>query len=431
MSLEQITEAMVQQYGAAYAKRWLAEQERAKPELRSADSSPTILGTASRAATAFQEPFEEHSSHRRATELLEPFKDDLGAAYETLRLIARCSIEYASEREPAPHLMTTYWALEEMTGKCERTLIRHLVEDGHSWSETVRSLIDVRHNYGTMLDAKDEDGRQKERPVIVGTIIRFFPQTRLTPNAKVKKWGRRDLIADADEGRTRNTRPTDGEKHRYQRNLRQMSVYSSVKEQVETNNWLLVKVGQTISNRQEKLKNSASLYADIPRKHLLNVLRADLGIVVEQAQVRGANIKRARSLWVDTAAQLLSERFGDNRAPVVFVATVDLDEALSPEQMTRPVGYKERNGKFYPVYLDGFTNLWRRMLWTAVRAELYGNTSHGWVLLEKMLGYVQEAERMGKRNPVAWAWSVIKREGFSEFLRDFGTGAVGAMERAA
>ena len=426
VSLEQIAEVMAQRYGTVYARNWLVGQQVAQRSQQQAlQVAPVVHST----PQTCQETLQEHPSHSKATELLKPFKDALGAAYDTLHLIARCSIEYATEEDLAPHLLTTYWALEEMTGKCERTLIRHLVEEGHPWSETVKQLIDVRHNYGTMLNGRDEDGTPTARTVIVGTVIRFFPQTRLTPNARVKKWGQRDLIAEADEQRTRNTRPTDGGKHRYQRNLRLMSVYSSLKEQVEMNNWLFVHVDQTISNRQEKLKNYDNLHTDIPRKHLLSALRLELERDVETAQVRSANVKRARSKWVDMAATVLAHRFGDDRAPATYVSTVDMNESV--EQVTGPVGYKECHGKFYPVYLDGFTNLWRRMLWTAIRAEVYGGTTRGWMVLETMLGDVQEAERVGKRNPIAWAWSAAKRKGFSEFLRDYDTGAVGALEEVS
>src|SRR5690606_18008478 len=118
---------------------------------------------------------EVHESHQRATALLEPHRVALGPAYPTIHLLARWSIEHASEADPAPHLLTTYWSLEEATGRSSRTLMRHLVEPAHPWSETVRKLIDARHNYGEMLVG------DSTRPCIVGTVIRFFPRGRLTP----------------------------------------------------------------------------------------------------------------------------------------------------------------------------------------------------------------------------------------------------------
>ncbi|HET9028144.1 MAG TPA: hypothetical protein VFN07_11505 [Trueperaceae bacterium] len=53
--------------------------------------------------------------------------------------------------------------------------MRYLVEGGHPWSDPVRKLIDLPHNYGEMLVG---DFR---RPCIVVTIIRFFPNTRQRP----------------------------------------------------------------------------------------------------------------------------------------------------------------------------------------------------------------------------------------------------------
>lgn len=67
----------------------------------------------------------------------------------------------------------SYWSLEEATGKSSRTLMRHLAEQGHPWIETVRELIDLRHNYGETLVG------DSSRPCVVGMVIRFFPQGRL------------------------------------------------------------------------------------------------------------------------------------------------------------------------------------------------------------------------------------------------------------
>ena len=48
------------------------------------------------------------------------------------------------------------------------------------------------------------------------------------------------------------------------------------------------------------------------------------------------------------------------------------------------------------TYHDGFTDLWRRCLWTAVKAEMYGGTAHGWHLLERMVALAGDAEREGR-----------------------------------
>ncbi|MCW5818774.1 MAG: hypothetical protein KIT12_02595 [Trueperaceae bacterium] len=110
-----------------------------------------------------------HGSHARATELLAPYRDALGPAYALMHLLARWSVEHATPDDPAPHLLTTYWSLEEATGKCARTLMRHLVEPGHSWSEAVRHLVDVRHNYGAIAWKPSTTAVRKW-----GQIIRFF-----------------------------------------------------------------------------------------------------------------------------------------------------------------------------------------------------------------------------------------------------------------
>ena len=230
-----------------------------------------------------QERFLAHESHRKAAELLEPYREDLGAAYPTLHFIVRWSVEHATEQDPAPHLMTCYWTLEEALGQSERNIRRHLIEDGHPWSETVEHLIDLRHNYGKLLDGKDERGKDKTKTCITSMVIRFFPRGRQSPRAKVKRWGRRDLLLESDAGRTRPTR-LGREKDRYERLEPQMSAYSSVKEQCCQNNWSLVKLGQTVSDRVNHDKDSGSLYADIPENYVLDALRSDLALSVERAR---------------------------------------------------------------------------------------------------------------------------------------------------
>ena len=350
---------------------------------------------------ARQESFYEHESHTKATELLEPYRQALGTAYETLHLLARWSVEHATEQDPAPHLMTCYWTLEEALGLCERTLRRHLVEAGHAWSETVKHFIDIRHNYGEMLDGKDDAGKDKTRTVITSTVIRFFPRGRQSDSARVKRWGRRDLLTDSDEGRTRLTRQSE-HNVRYQRKNAQMSGYRSVKEQSRENNWLLVKLGQTVSERSQERehKNYGSLYADIPKNYVLDALRSDLNLALEKTTERGGSIMRTRTKWVDTAAQVLAERHGDNKP---------LPHHLHNQHVT---------------HHDGFTDLWRMVLWTAVKAEMYGGTERGWWLVRRMVNLASEGIELGKDKPSAWAWAQVREEVLA-LRRDFGGGAAG------
>lgn len=282
-----------------------------------------------------------HESHQRATALLEPHREALGPSYPTIHLLARWSIEHASEADPAPHLLTTYWSLEEATGKSSRTLMRHLVEPAHPWSATVKTLIDVRHNYGEMLVG------DSTRPCIVGTVIRFFPRGRLTPRARVCRWGERDLIAEADAGRTRPCRPQPS---RYQRRTPRMSAYTALKEQAVRFNWVMIHVGRSAPEEHESL---ADLYADIPKQHVLNALRADLHIHLKRAEAADHNLARTRARWTDLAATTLATRFGDHIAR---------PHAELPSPRAGLVGYRFHAGKVYKVPTDGFTSLWRRAL---------------------------------------------------------------------
>ena len=397
MNLEHIAGKMHRQYGKAFAKRWL-EQQRASAEKERARRE---VARQASLLENYQESLFEHESHVRAAELLEPHRESLGEAFWALHFLARWAVENATEDDPAPHLMVPYWVLEEATGKSERTLRRHLVEDGHRWSEAVRGFIDVRHNYGTMLDGKDERGKNKYRKCITSMVIRFFPRGRLSKEARVKRWGRRDLLLESDEGRTRATRPV-GERGRYQRKKGQMSAYSSLKEQCQENNWFLVKLGQTVSDRTD-CKNFGSLYADIPKNYVLDALRGDLALGVEKARARGASTKRARSKWVDTAARVLASRHDDHRA---------LPHHVSENFVT---------------HFDGFTDLWRRALWTAIKAEMYGGTGYGWALIDRMIALASDAKREGFKKPSAWAWSRVREE-MEALRRDYGSGMAGALE---
>ena len=228
------------------------------------------------------------------------------------------------EEDPAPHLLTTYWTLSEATGKSERTLMRHLVEDGHPWSPTVRHLVDVRHNYGEL---KSGD---VSRPCIVGTVIRFFPRGRQSPNARVKRWGERDLIEEADAGRTSACRPS---RDRYGRRSPRMSAYRPVREEARNHNWVMLHVGRSLEPVREDL---ATLYADIPDAHVLNALRADLSIAVGRAETRGQSVRRARKRWVNLAATILARRFRDDRPR---------DHVPLPEPRDGIAGYRFRNGR--------------------------------------------------------------------------------------
>jgi hypothetical protein len=275
--------------------------------------------------------------------------------------------------------------------------MRHLVEDGHPWSPTVRHLVDVRHNYGE-LKAGDAS-----RPCIVGTVIRFFPRGRQSPNARVKRWGERDLIEEADAGRTRACRPS---RDRYGRRSPRMSAYRPVREEARNHNWVMLHVGRSLQPVREDL---ATLYADIPDAHVRNALRADLSAAVGLAEARGQSVRRARKRWVNLSATILARRFGDDRPR---------DHVPLPETRDGIAGYRFRAGRAHPVPTDGFTNLWRRALWAAVRAEAELGSTYAWLLLARFTCLAVEARAMGKRKPVAWAWAVVKREGFDEILRD-------------
>lgn len=400
----QVYQSIVRLKGKTLADRLLPllrteSRSTESPALKTSSADYPNPHRASQAAT-LRAASDVHPSHDGATELLAPHKEALGPSYPALHFLARWSLEHATQDDPAPHLLTTYWSLEEATGKSGRTLMRYLVEDGHPWSETVRKLIDLRHNYGEMVVG---DAR---RPCIVGTVIRFFPNTRLTPRARVCRWGQRDLIVEADAGRTRPCRQHPA---CYQRRIPRMSAYTALKEQAERCNWVMIHVGRPPARKDKE--SLADLYADIPKQHVLNALRADLTIQLERAEAAGHNLSRTRSRWVELAARTLAHRF-DDHVPKCHDALPVARDGID--------GYRFHGGKPYIVPKDGFTNLWRRALWTAIRTEVATNSSKGWWCLDRLGVLATEGAQVGKHNPMAWAWTIIKREGFEELMRDHG-----------
>ena len=183
-----------------------------------------------------------------------------------------------------------------------------------------------------------------------------------------------------------------------------MSGYSSLKEQSVENNWLMVKLGLTVSERSQERnsKNCGSLYADIGKNHVLDALRSDLHLSLEQTGERGGSITRARTKWVDMAAQVLAQRHHD-------------DKPLPHHSSTKHV-----------THHDGFTNLWRMVLWTAVKAELYGGTTRGWTLVRQMVTLAGEGLELGVSKPSAWAWVQIREE-VNALRRDYGSGRAGVL----
>jgi hypothetical protein len=168
----------------------------------------------------------------------------------------------------------------------------------------------------------------------------------------------------------------------------------------------MVKLGQTVSERSEERnsKNCGSLYADVPKNYVLDALRSDLQLALEQTGERGGSVTRARTKWVDMAAKVLAERHHDNKP-------------LSHHESTK-----------HTTHHDGFTDLWRMVLWTAVKAEMYGGTTRGWTLVRQMVTLAGEGLELGKGKPSAWAWSQVREE-VTALRRDYGSGMAGTFTK--
>ncbi len=78
----------------------------------------------------------------------------------------------------------------------------------------------------------------------------------------------------------------------------------------------------------------------------------------------------------------------------------------------------------YVTHWDGFTDLWRRSLWTAIKSELYGGTGLGWALLRRMIHLASDAVIERKDKPIAWAWVQVREE-LENLRREYGSGVAG------
>ncbi|HEX2863829.1 MAG TPA: hypothetical protein VHN99_04625 [Deinococcales bacterium] len=306
---------------------------------------------------------------------LEAAQGTLGPAFATLEAVARACLAYATTDRPAPHVLTTLWTLAEMTGLSERTVQRHLLEDAHPWSPAVAHFLDTRMNFDTM---PTPGGGQ--RKVVSGTVIRFFPHGRQSPQARVKRWASRDLAAESEAGRTKPAR----QQTPCQTTPLDVSSYRSAKEQIVLNNWVFTCI-ESVSD-QIMQENTVNLYDDIAPKHLPDCMRAVLDVDLEIAREKGERLGLARARWVKATARAFALALRDLR----------------------------------------FENLWRKLLWTALRVELHAASSAGFHLLKRAFTLALDALHEGQLSrPVAWAIQTIRKEGFSELERDYGSAMIG------
>ena len=374
--------ALRDQHGEVFARRWLAE----RLVIRQSHSNTPVETTYEDNA----KPEEKTPSlaYKEATVLLESDREALGPAYTSLLLLATLSLDQATREDPAPHLQTTLWVLSEMGGKSVRTLQRHLLETQHTWSSVVSKWLDIRPVFGTYVAGVDKlTGKAKSKPRYVGIVYRFFPRTRQSGRARVGRFRARNLIDASDAGQTRFSRPQEIQeqvtRERYRRGQGLMSLHSSPREQIATYNWYL----ENLSLPAVTNDRTANVCNDIPRRRVLDVLLGRREQLLEQTAQRGASRARARTKWVETAAHVLSETFNDR----------------------------------------GFINLWRKVLWVAIKAELYGATTAGWRLIQRMIDLADEGKHQpGLRRPVAYAYTQVK-EAVEAFDRDYGAERAGTI----
>ena len=307
---------------------------------------------------------------------LEARQTEFGSAWPTVYALARACLSHATTTRPAPHYLTALWTLAEMTGKSERTVQRHLLEDTHTWSTSVAHFFDFRLNFDTM--PTPGGGSRK---IISGTVVRFFPQGRTSPNANVKRWSSRNLADDHDQKRTKPSRNPS------QTQEINVSLYRSVREQIVLNNWLFVCIDSLSESQIHKTDN---LYhdtlADIPKNALPDAMFTDLELILEDHRDRGEPTGKARAAWVRRTAQAFADALHDTK----------------------------------------FTKLWQRLLWVALRAELHGHSRAGFWYVKRAFHIALDAQHDQKlSNPIAWALSTVRKEGLLELERDYGEGMIG------
>ena len=316
-------------------------------------------------------------------ELIRSREHEFGPAFPTVMSLAWACVSLTDEITTAknPHFLTTLWTLGEMTGKCERTIQRHLFEDGHPWSPVVKEFFAFEHNLEQMSCYQNEKG-ETSRTVIAGTLVRFFKDTRYSKRAKITRFARRDLDLERESRRTQSTRleffqdrlarakreehPDEPEnpetlalnahletsQSRYARSEELMSWSIPAQKQVFLMNWQFTCL-ESLS-RLLRLKTSEILDHDIPDRQLLEALLERLDFEEELARVIGSGVTKARSAWVFIAAKRISSLLRDR--------------------------------------LEGW---WRKALWVALRARL-GGTQIGFRLLSRAFHLCLEARVEGE-----------------------------------
>jgi hypothetical protein len=351
--------------------------------LRRDEASARVVNMKPRAKPAIEaEPLEPAPT----LNFLESRQAEFGPAWPTVLALARACLSHATTARPAPHYLTVLWTLAEMTGHSERTVQRHLLEDAHTWSSAVEHFFDFRPNYDTM--PTPGGGSRK---VISGTVVRFFPQGRTSPNAKVKRWTSRDLANESEQKRTKPSRAATPEsmisESPSQTQEISVSLYRSVREQIVLNNWLFVCIEALSEAQTAKTDN---LYddtlADISKNALPDAMFADLELILEDYRERGEATGKARAAWVRRTA-----------------------------------------GAFAGALRDmAFTRLWQRLLWVALRAEQHGGTRAGFWYVKRVFHLAVDAQHDSSLSkPTAWALSTVRKEGLLELERDYAEGMIG------
>lgn len=429
-ALNSIYQTYIKAQGESAANAWLREylekNQTVKTQQAKVISTLPMPKESPQEAQVNHEDNVPHASYSAALNLLEPYKQALGAAYETLFLIARWHFENTNESTPAPHMLTTYWSLSELLGKSERTIQRHIHESGHPWSDTVAKFIDTKASYGYW-HYRNENEKTRKLSKISGIVIRFFPKTRLSPQAEVKRFGWRDLLVESDLGRTKPVREV--KRALYERQESPMSLYEAITKKAKKMNVVMQNLDALHADATED-KSFVNLYNDIPDNSLLDRFFSDYTTQVNSAVARGASVARAMSRWVEQTSLILAQRFGDNgqyqglkhleaefsknydpKSMATFYEISLQGNVKASYRMIRE-GYvllqKDRVGKYKRLYLLNYTNLWRRALWTCIRAN---ESSYAIALLKRTIALILDAQRDPNiRNPSAYAWHVMRDE---------------------
>jgi hypothetical protein len=315
----------------------------------------------------------EDAALHRASEYLEPYKDQLGLAFPVVLAVTFAALYRNPTANPRASIsvLLPRWVLARALGVCKGTISNWLADDA-THAATVRQFVDVR-DWKTSLPVKAKDKPTTKRTVSGGFLFSVGLEERSTApklheDDYKHQW--RDLEEDKANARTErsyNTQNPLGEKRRVGRKKKIVTSSIPIKEQV-----------QFITRYLDSLKTT------INQKHVEvfydgTISQEDNLLAVWDAFEQPVKTKRdGGAAWVDHLAVAISRAAND----------------------TRNIG------------------AWQKAAWVVVKSEYLGMIGARAVMYQALWDvFVRQSDAVGIQNRAALARARMNQNGWSEFVQ--------------